>query len=71
MDTAGNQVRVAGSVQVHGRGRATMVLVDIPGWATAEDAAVAFPTLGDKQIEAFGRFGVERAVAAGEVLYRR
>ena len=72
MSTDGNQARAAGAARAHGPGRATTVLVDIPEWVmTAEDVAVAFPTLSDEQIEAFGRFGVERAVAAGEVLRRR
>ena len=47
------------------------MLVDAPEWATAEDVAVAFPALSDEQIEAFRRFGAERMVGAGEVLYRR
>ena len=72
MSTDGNQARAAGAAQVSGPERATTVLVDIPEWVmTAEDVAVAFPTLGDEQIEAFRRFGAERAVAAGEVLRRR
>jgi thioredoxin reductase (NADPH) len=47
------------------------LLIDVPEWATAEDMAVAFPALSDEQIEASRRFGAERAVPAGEVLYRR
>jgi thioredoxin reductase (NADPH) len=47
------------------------VLIEIPEWVTAEDEAVAFPALGDEQIEACRRFGVERAVSEGEVLSRR
>jgi thioredoxin reductase (NADPH) len=60
----------AGAAQVTRPARAT-VLVDVPDWWTPEDAAVAFPPLGDEQMEAFRRFGLERTVGAGEVLYRR
>jgi len=63
--------RAARAAQVSAPRRATTVLVDLPGWVTADDLAVAFPALGDEQIEAFRQFGAERAVAAGEVLYRR
>ena len=71
MDSDGNRARAAGAAQASGPGRATTVLVALPEWATAEDLAVAYPALGDEQIEAFRRFGVERTVAAGEVLFRR
>ena len=71
MDSDGNEARAAGAAQASGPGRATTVLVALPEWATAEDLAVAYPALGDEQIEAFRRFGVERTVAAGEVLFRR
>jgi hypothetical protein len=70
MDSDGNKARAAGAAQASGPGRATTVLVALPEWATAEDLAVAYPALGDEQIEAFRRFGVERTVAAGEVLFR-
>ena len=63
--------RAVGAAQASGHEWATSVLVDVPEWATTEDVAVAFPTLSDEQIEAFRRFGEERAVAGGEVLYRR
>ena len=63
--------RAAGAAQASGHARATTVLVDAPEWATPEDVAVAFPALSDEQIGAFRRFGVERAVGGGEVLYRR
>ena len=67
----GSGARAAGAAQVSGPERATTALVDLPGWVTAEDMAVAFPVLGDEQIEVFRRFGADRAVVAGEVLYRR
>jgi thioredoxin reductase (NADPH) len=66
-----NEARAAGAAPASHPRRATTVLVNAPEWATAEDVAVAFPPLGAEQIEAFRRFGVERMVAAGEVLYRR
>src|SRR5215472_3408461 len=62
--------RAARAAEVSAPWRAT-VLVDLPGWVTADDLAVAFPALGDAQIEVFRQFGAERAVAVGEVLYRR
>src|SRR5436305_4904931 len=67
----GNGARVAGATPVSGPKGAVTLLVDLPEWATAEDIAVAFPTLGDEQIETVRRFGAERTAAAGEVLYRQ
>jgi CRP-like cAMP-binding protein len=71
VDGRDNETRAAGPAPVSGPNRASTVLVDAPEWVTAEDEAVAFPALGDEQIEAFRRFGVERAVPAGQVLCRR
>jgi hypothetical protein len=66
-----NEARAAGAAQASGHARATTVRIDAPEWATPKDVAVAFPALSDEQIGAFRRFGVERAVDGGEVLYRR
>ena len=66
-----NGARAADVVPLSGPERAMTPLVDLPGWVTADDLAAAFPALGDEQVEVFCRFGTERAVAAGEVLYRR
>jgi thioredoxin reductase (NADPH) len=66
-----DESRAADVAQVSGAEQATRVLVDPPEWATAEDIAAAYPALGAEQIEAFRRFGAERTVPAGEVLYRR
>jgi CRP-like cAMP-binding protein len=71
VDGRDNETRAAGPAPVSGPNRASTVLVDAPEWVTAEDEAVAFPALGDEQIEAFRRFGVERAVPAGQVVCRR
>jgi len=66
-----DEARVAGPVSTSGLKEPTTVLVELPEWVTGEDEAVAFPALGDEQIEACSRFGVERAVPAGEVLSGR
>jgi thioredoxin reductase (NADPH) len=71
MSSDGNGAHTAAVTPLSGPEPATTVLVDLPGWVTAEDIAVGFPLLGGEQIEAFRRFGTERAAAAGEVLYRR
>ena len=64
-----NGARAADPAQASGPERAATPLVDLPGWVTADDLAVAFPVLGGEQIEVFRRFGKEREAAAGEVLY--
>src|SRR5215472_16287576 len=64
-----NGARAADVAPPSGPERAMTALVDLPGWATADDLAVAFPVLGDAQIEVFRRFGTERTAAAGQVLY--
>src|SRR5215469_2619633 len=64
-----NGARAADVAPPSGPERAMTALVDLPGWVTADDLAVAFPVLGDAQIEVFRRFGTERTAAAGQVLY--
>jgi thioredoxin reductase (NADPH) len=71
MSSDSNGARADAVAPVAGPEGATTVLADLPGWVTADDLAVAFPPLGGEQIEAFRRFGAERAAAAGEVLYGR
>jgi len=71
MGSDGNEAPAVGAVQGTRLDQAATVLVDLPEWATAEDVAVAWPALGDEQIDAFGRFGEERTVATGEILYRQ
>jgi thioredoxin reductase (NADPH) len=63
--------RAVDAAQGSGPRLSATLLVDAPEWATAEDFAAAFPTLGDEQIETFRRFGAERTAGAGEVLYRQ
>ena len=71
MSSDSKGARAAAVTPVSSPERTTTVLVDLPGWITADDLAVAFPPLGGEQIEAFRRFGEERSAAVGEVLYRR
>jgi len=71
MSGDGNGARAAAVTPLSGPERAATLLVDLPRWVTAEDIAAAFPRLGGERIEAFRRFGTERAAAAGEALYRR
>jgi thioredoxin reductase (NADPH) len=71
VDSRDNEARAVGPVPTSGPKKPVTVLIEIPEWVTAEDEAVAFPALGDEQIEACRCFGVERAVPAGEVLSRR
>jgi thioredoxin reductase (NADPH) len=71
MGSDGNEAPAVGAVQGTRPDQSATVLVDLPEWATAEDLAVAWPALGDEQIDAFGRFGEERTVAKGEILYRQ
>jgi thioredoxin reductase (NADPH) len=65
-----DEARAVGVARVASPQPAT-ALLDLPEWITAEDVAVAFPALRDEHIVTFRQFGVERTVAAGEVLYRR
>src|SRR5262249_31548253 len=71
VDSRENEARADGPAPSSGPKKPTTVLIEIPEWVTAEDEAVAFPALGDEHIEAFRRFGLERAVSEGEVLARR
>src|SRR3954464_9184469 len=71
MGSDGNEAPAVGAVQGTRLDQAATVLVDLPEWATAEDVAVAWPALGDEQIDAFGRFGEERPFGTGEILYRQ
>jgi thioredoxin reductase (NADPH) len=66
-----DEARAGGPVPTLLPSKTATVLIEIPDWVTAEDEAVAFPALGDEQIEACRRFGVERVVPAGEILSRR
>jgi thioredoxin reductase (NADPH) len=46
-------------------------MADARAAITTDEDAVAFPELSDEQIGVLRRFGLERAVGAGEILYRR